>query len=307
MNDVNRKCSAEIPSFPLPWYSGGGLGWGPLCETAGSFSRAKRKAFTLVELLIVIGIIALLVAILLPTLTRAREYANQISCLSNLRQVGMALNEYIVENNGSFPYHAFWYDQIGRKGNLAKYGISPFAPIDHTGLLGDPGILAVRPLNYYVAQQAQLGSCPCDIGDAEKYGVTSCYDAYGTSFQVQWNDGSATAAFGVIPVDGGATVDIRGGYDMLPKTQPAAKYGKGITFNGVLYTGSWSQKIVMGDFNWQGNRPITDPRVLWHRPMKRNTRQQNMLFGDFHAEFFVFPSNYGSYSLPVDAAANGFW
>ena len=63
----------------------------------------KEDAFTLVELLVVIGIIALLISILIPALNSARERANRVKCLNNLRQIYQAEQIYALDNKGQYP------------------------------------------------------------------------------------------------------------------------------------------------------------------------------------------------------------
>jgi prepilin-type N-terminal cleavage/methylation domain-containing protein len=72
----------------------------------------KRRGFTLIELLVVIAIIALLMAILMPVLRKAREQGKDVVCRNNLRQIGLAANFYAGEYGFLIPRSAEWGGDI---------------------------------------------------------------------------------------------------------------------------------------------------------------------------------------------------
>ncbi len=79
-------------------------------RTVFSATNSARSAFTLVELLVVIGIIALLIGILLPTLSQARRAAGSVACLSNQRQLGQGLIFFVQEHDNYLP--KIWFNDF---------------------------------------------------------------------------------------------------------------------------------------------------------------------------------------------------
>ena len=118
----------------------------------------KSRGFTLVELLVVIGIIALLISILLPSLNAARRQATRIACAANIRSIGQSYQLYAAEYKGAYPPVQMWHWPSGNWGN--PWWDNPDAnhnpPIpDGAGLLVANGYVK-DPRIYYCPAQEEI-------------------------------------------------------------------------------------------------------------------------------------------------------
>jgi prepilin-type N-terminal cleavage/methylation domain-containing protein len=179
-------------------------------QVFGRGSRATaRLGFTLIELLVSIAIIAVLASILVPTLGRAREEARKVFCMSNLKEIGAAINSYRSDNDNlpwtyvhpsgePCPGAAWWssYTWGGMRAPMPLPG----------GESGDWALVPaeLRPLNRFLAPTAQgkdmvkVVECPGDRsavspevdaandGALENEGRRSSWEAFGSSYSINW-------------------------------------------------------------------------------------------------------------------------
>lgn len=208
--------------------------------------RARSVGFTLVELLVVIGVISVLIAILLPALSAAREQAVRVNCLSNLRQCYAALLGYANEY-GEYPTNYLWGspeawnwgdecagNMIGGPPTTVS-GPPVYTPnCTPEGITLPPGVDQASAFARLVGSQGiqvpQIAQCPAST-DAASEGLTSGYF---------WYNGPHTSGLNLF--NNGALSDLAHLGWHHPYTTDASNLG--VSYRGGLISTAWGNKSV---------------------------------------------------------------
>jgi prepilin-type processing-associated H-X9-DG protein len=234
-------------------------------------------------LLVVIGIIAVLIAILLPTLRRARQSAATAACLSNLRQIGMAFHMYANENKGWLPSPGPNRDFRVAPGALALSWPERLVLANVVKMnlpkgwkWTDTGGSRYHPIS---GQIKGLFVCPAATGGADEYGASrNGSRGYGLS----------GGEFGLAPPMKDASGKNLAAFvklQKLPKDRIVLFDGYHTLETGLQAQFVWNNR---GAFrNWQNNLVADDPGQQWIREYGlyfRHSNAANYLYSDWHAD-----------------------
>jgi prepilin-type N-terminal cleavage/methylation domain-containing protein/prepilin-type processing-associated H-X9-DG protein len=218
----------------------------------------SARGFSLIELLVVIGIIVILLSLLVPSVSRARRNAQAANCANHLREIGLALRSYLNDNADV----AFW-----RGANLNLDGMDWYGYGGRASGNANKGQLnyfnsASRPLNAYVGNQTELFRCPND--DAAPWTLDPAISNWPADSQFDWVGNSYNFN--------------ANGYPLRPLPRHDGGLD-GVKIAGAVTDASRTLAFYEAGLYWGAD---------WH-----GGHQANLAFVDGHVEFGPLPSWHG--------------
>lgn len=285
----------------------------------------RHSAFTLVELLVVIGIIAVLISILLPTLGRARSQAQAVQCMSNMRQWGVAFTMYTSANKGAIPNDgpdapvwndpSMWFNNLPpylkQKGYDELHRTTTWSNATSTWTGGGGRIPRGGDASIFV--------CPSTNSVTPTPSTTDVINSDGSAFLVTGSviTGATATQFGIEPAPSGIPVQR----PMLISYVPNSKINRGSTITTNLPWGGASISMRMNNLRPSSNvvymveirhangeipkgveahyaqfdnrqsgrrlstRDVARVKADWQRFTARHRNGGNLLFADGHVEW----------------------
>jgi len=238
-------------------------------------AQSSRRAFTLVELLVVIGIIAALVAMLLPVLNAAREQSRLVKCMSNMRQFAVAENLYANENRG-YEYPAN-YDNV---------------PSTGSGSMNSTDILAMYLPKYNQSMiDKTVFKCPSVTYITAQY--QNCY-GWNMGVHVPWTYTGTTPDYPSLK----RITQFRRPTEIASMAEVTLNSGAYTSTGRLDYTETkWSEMKTLSQMNqamalvsgWNKNSDVGGNYHMRFRHLKNDVG--NILFLDGHVESFRFSNS----------------